>query len=198
MRKINTRTLKPVVILASASPRRSGLLKDWGLKFKVIPSRVGEETKQKSPRAIVKELALRKALSVAGQAKSGIVIGADTIVVYGGEIIGKPTDEKHAEKILSKLNGTYHRVYSGVAVVDAATDRKAVDYEVSRVKMRRIPGSEVARLSKKHLDKAGAYAIQEKSDAFVEKIEGDYYNVVGLPYGKLKKALSRFGVTIKK
>ena len=186
------------IILASVSPRRSGLLKEWGLRFKIMPSCAGEETKQKNPQLIVKELALRKAASVAGKLKSGIVIGADTIVVYNGEIIGKPSDEKDAENILSKLNGTIHRVYSGIAVVDVATGKKAVDFEVSRVKMRRIPASEIRRLSKKHLDKAGAYAIQEKSDAFVEKIDGDYYNVVGLPYGKLKNALALFGVAISK
>jgi septum formation protein len=184
------------IILASASPRRSGLLKEWGLKFKVMPSLADESTKIKKPSLVVKELALRKAFSISAKLKSGIVIGADTIVVLNGEIIGKPDGEKDAERILGKLNGTFHRVYSGIAVIDAGTGRRVVDYEVSKVKMRRISVSEVKRLSKKHLDKAGAYAIQEKSDAFVEKIEGDYFNVVGLPYGKLKKALSHFGITI--
>ena len=185
------------IILASASPRRSALLKKCGLKFSVIPSRVNENTRLKKPSAIVKELALRKAVSVAGKLKDGIVIGADTIVVLKGEIIGKPAGEKDAEKILSKLNGTCHRVYSGIAVVNAASGLGKTCFEVSKVKMRRIPRSKIKRLSKKHLDKAGAYAIQEKSDAFVEKIDGDYYNVVGLPYGKLKQVLSAFGIKLK-
>jgi len=186
------------IILASASPRRSGLLKKWGLKFNVMPSRVNENTSLKKPSAIVKELALRKAVSVSNKLKDGIVIGADTIVVLKGEVIGKPSGEKDAEKILSKLNGTCHRVYSGIAVIDAATGRSKICFDVSKVKMRRISAAEVKRLSKKHLDKAGAYAIQEKSDAFVESIEGDYYNVVGLPYGKLKEILSCFDIKLKK
>jgi len=186
------------IVLASASPRRSGLLRQWGLKFRVMPSRVSENTKLKKPSLIVKELALRKALSVAGRISVGLVIGADTIVVLKGEIIGKPSGEKDAENILSQLNGTSHRVYSGIAIVDAAAGTAVTDYEVSRVKMRRIAAADIKRLSKKHMDKAGAYAIQEKSDAFVEKIEGDYFNVVGLPYEKLKKALAKFGVVIKK
>ena len=97
---------------------------------------------------------------------------------------------------LDEVTLTQGQVVAGIAVVDAATGRKKTCFEVSKVKMRRIPASEITRLSKKHLDKAGAYAIQEKSDAFVEKIEGDYFNVVGLPYHRLKKLLSFFGVTI--
>jgi len=186
------------IILASASPRRAMLLRKWGLKFKVVPSRAGEKTKLKKPGFIVRELALRKALSVAAKLRRGLVIAADTIVVLRGEIIGKPDGEKHAEKMLSKLNGSTHRVYTGIAVIDASTGRKILAYDVSRVKMRRIPQLDIVRLSRKHMDKAGAYAIQEKSDAFVERVEGDYYNVVGLPYGKLKKLLSGFGVRIRK
>jgi septum formation protein len=185
------------VILASASPRRILLLREWGVRFIVRPSHVDEQTSLRRPSAIVKELALRKASSIARQAGKGIVVGADTIVVLDGEIIGKPRDEKDAVRILSNLSGSCHRVYSGVAVINAASGKARVTYDVSRVKMRRFAKEEIARLAVKHLDKAGAYAVQEQEDAFVEKIEGDYFNVVGLPYKKLKALLREFGVAIR-
>jgi len=95
-----------------------------------------------------------------------------------------------------RANGSCHRVYSGIAVVDAGTGKCLTAYEVSRVKMRRFSAEEVRRLSAKHLDKAGAYAVQEQDDAFVEKIEGDYFTVVGLPLRKLKELLKKFGVAL--
>jgi len=184
------------IILASASPRRIELLKRWGMKFEVSPSRADESTDLKKPSAIVKTLALRKASSVAAGRKEGLVIGADTIVVLNGEIIGKPRNKKDSLRILSGLNGSYHRVYSGMAVIDAATGRTVVDYEVSRVKTRKFSPAELESLAGKHMDKAGAYAVQEKDDAFVESIEGDYFNVVGLPYFGLKKLLKKFHVKL--
>jgi septum formation protein len=188
----------PPVILASASPRRRELLAEWGVKYTLHPSSVDERTRLTRPSAIVRELALRKAASVAKVCREGIVIGADTIVVLKGRIIGKPRSEAHSYRILSSLNGSYHRVYSGIAVIDAATGRTAVGHAVSRVKMRRFSDGELRRLSGKHMDKAGAYAVQEKDDAFVERIEGDYFNVVGLPYDELKRLIEPFGVTLKK
>jgi septum formation protein len=185
-----------VIILASSSPRRIELLKRWGLKFKVKPSRINEHTRFKSPKSIVKDLAARKALSISRNLKKGIVIGADTIVVLNGKIIGKPSSQENAKKILSSLSGTKHKVYTGIAVIDAACRKNIVDYEVSTVTMRKLSSQEIKRASSKHLDKAGAYAVQEESDAFVEKIEGDYFNVVGLPYKNLKKLLNKFRIRI--
>jgi septum formation protein len=187
-----------MIILASASPRRQKLLKEWGVKFKTVPSRIIENTVFKAPYRIVTDLALQKAESVAKNFKAGIVIGADTIVVLKGEIIGKPDNPAHAARILAKLNGSYHRVYSGIAVIDAATRKTRTAFEVSRVKMRKLSSDEISKFSHKHLDKAGAYAVQEKGDAFVEKIEGDYFNVVGLPYDKLKAVLSGFNIKLRK
>ncbi|MCX5781628.1 MAG: Maf family protein [Elusimicrobia bacterium] len=189
--------VKSPVILASVSPRRIALLKQWGLKFKIIPSHIKEHTLLKKPSFIVKELALRKAESVAKKLKEGLVIGADTIVVLKGHIIGKPADELHSREILKKLNGSFHKVYTGIAVIDSKTNQKKVDYEVSRVKMRKLSDTEINKLAGKHMDKAGAYAVQEKDDAFVEKIFGDYYNVVGLPYKKTKKLLKYFNIKLK-
>jgi septum formation protein len=193
---INVKFRKPV-ILASMSPRRIELLKRWGVSFRVKPSHIHEKTARKRPSAIVRDLALQKASAVAKTLSEGLVIGADTIVVLQGKIIGKPKHEEHAHEILSRLNGSLHRVYSGVAVVDAGTGKSKVVYDVSKVKMRRIKPEELRLLSRKHLDKAGAYAVQEKEDAFVEKIWGDYYTVVGLPYFKTKKLLKEFGINMR-
>jgi septum formation protein len=181
------------IILASASPRRRQLMAEAGIKFTVMPSHCSEETAQTAPAKLVKELALRKALATAAKLKSGLVVGSDTIVVLNGEVIGKPDNHEHAAIILGKLNGTWHKVYTGVAVVNAASHRQKVVSRVSRVKMRKLAVEEVGRLSQKHLDKAGAYAVQETDDRFVEKIVGDYTNVVGLPVETLLKMLKAMG-----
>jgi septum formation protein len=181
------------LILASASPRRRQLMADADLKFTVLPSHVSETTKETNPSKIVRELALRKAIATAKKIKTGLVIGSDTIVVLKGEIIGKPENHEHAAQILGKLNGTWHKVYTGVAVVNAASGNKQVASEMSRVKMRKLDAEEVRRFSRKHLDKAGAYAVQETGDRFVEKIVGDYTNVVGLPVSALLRLLRLVG-----
>lgn len=192
MNKINNRK----IILASASPRRKQLLRQLGVRYTLRPSHVSEHTAFRKPSSIVLELAKRKALATAKLYKSGIVIGADTIVVLKGEIIGKPRHEKDAEKILGKLSGTFHRVYTGIALADAGSGKVTTAYEMSRVRMRKIGRHELTELSRKHLDKAGAYAVQETDDRFVEKIIGDYYNVVGLPLKLLASMLAKFGVNI--
>jgi len=186
-------TKLPALILASASPRRRQLLQEIGLKFRVIPSHIKEPLYPGlAPSGLVKKLALLKAAAVARELKKGIVIGADTIVVRKGEILGKPRDRAHAKQILSKLGGSIHYVYTGVALIDAASGKTMVDYEKTRVKMKKLSPSEIEYHSGRHLDKAGAYAVQEEKDAFVEKIDGCYYNVVGLPLTKLKKMLENF------
>jgi septum formation protein len=164
-----------------------------GLKFVVKPSHVSETSKETVPAKLVRELALRKARATAKKLQSGLVIGSDTIVVLKGEVIGKPDNNAHAAEILGKLNGTWHKVYTGVAVVDAATGRQKVASCMSRVKLRNLGSEEVKRLSQKHLDKAGAYAVQETGDRFVEKIIGDYTNVVGLPMPTLLRLLKLMG-----
>jgi septum formation protein len=185
------------VILASVSPRRIGLLKQCGLKFRVFPSHIKENTTHKNPINIVKDLALQKAGHVAKKFSKGIIIGADTIVVYKKKIIGKPKSTKDAGRILSMLNGTFHRVYTGIAVIDAQSGKVRSACEVSRVKMRKLSAEEIKGFSGKHMDKAGAYAVQEKDDAFVDHIDGDYYNVVGLPLKKLAGLLKNFKIKLR-
>ncbi len=181
-------------ILASASPRRKQLLQKMGLKFKIIPSSIQEKVDPAlTPSQLVKKLALQKADDITRrfQGKKQIVIGADTIVVRRGEILGKPRDSLHAREILNKLSASIHYVYTGVAVIDTLTGKKIVDYEKTRVKMKNLSPAEIEFHSRRHLDKAGAYAVQEEKDAFIEKIDGCYYNVVGLPIQLLKQMLKK-------
>ncbi len=141
------------------------------------------------PVPYARKLALAKARVVASKVGQGRVLGADTVVIHQGKIIGKPDDFADACRILSQLQGTRHRVITGVALVDAATRKEKVVHAVSTVTMRRLGVAEIARYAKKHLDKAGAYAVQEKKDPVVSKVKGSYTNVVGLPLELVKKLL---------
>ena len=183
------------IILASASPRRSELLGKLVRKFKVIPSKIRESAiTARSPLAFAVKAALAKAEDVAGRNKNALVIGADTIVVLGKKIIGKPKSRKDAVRILRSLAGKTHLVITGLAVVDAGSGKKLTHYEVTRVKMKRVRDREILDYVKsgRPLDKAGAYGIQEIEDIFIEKITGDYDNVVGLPVRTLKELLRSF------
>lgn len=188
------------IILASASPRRKEILESLGIDFSAVSPSIEETSFHKRPSFIVRDIAAQKASSVAARLndKNAIIISADTIVVCRGEIIGKPSTRAAAARILKKLSGTTHKVYTGVAVLDVAKNRLLLDYEVSKIKMRRLSAGEITSVAGKHLDKAGAYAIQEKNDAFVEKIDGDYFNVVGLPVKILTAMLKKAGVAIRR
>ncbi len=139
----------------------------------------------------MRDLALRKAQAIARRVKEGVVIGADTVVVLRGRILGKPRDKRHARSILSQLSGTTHYVYTGVALVDAASRKQLVSHAKSAVRMKKIPAKDLVRFSSRHLDKAGAYAIQERRDPMARVIEGSYENVVGLPVGTVKALLKK-------
>lgn len=181
------------IILASKSPRRKQLLRKIVKSFKVIPSNINEsKVKAKSPEALAVKTAILKAEAIAQKHKNSIVIGADTIVVLGKKIIGKPQSKKEAVSILKSLAGTTHRVITGIAVVDSNTFKIFAGYEETKVKMKKVKLKEIQEYirSSRPMDKAGAYGIQETDDVFINKIEGDYDNVVGLPVRKLKKLLS--------
>lgn len=185
----------PNIILASASPRRIKLLKKIVKKFKVVPSRVQEsEISAKTPEAFAVKAAIAKAEEVALRVQSAIVIGADTIVVLGKKILGKPKSKKEAIAMLKSLAGRTHKVITGIAVVNSETFEKYADYEVTKVKMKKVAGKEIVDYVKsgKPMDKAGSYGIQEIEEIFIDKIEGDYNNVVGLPVKKVKKLLQEF------
>jgi septum formation protein len=180
------------IVLASASPRRAKLLKKIIKDFEVIPSGIDESgVPANSPEEFAVKAALAKAEDAAQRIPGAIVIGADTIVVLGDKILGKPKDAKAAIKMLERLSGNTHRVITGIAVIDSETKQTQAAYETTEVKMRKVTDKDILEYVKsgKPLDKAGAYGIQEIEGVFIEKIEGDYDNVVGLPVKKLKELL---------
>jgi len=142
---------------------------------------------------LVQRLALLKANDVSKKVKKGILLGADTVVVCDGSVIGKPKSVKDARRILRRLSGSWHEVYTGVAVIRVPDYNVLWDYSLSRIKMRKLTKEEIIKWSDKNLDKAGAYAVQEQKDDFIEKIIGDYDNVVGLPMRAVKKLLRKAG-----
>jgi len=152
-----------MLILASASPRRAALLKAHRIKFRVIRPDITENSSFQKPSEIVQELALRKARFVADQLKKGIVLGADTLVEVRGRIVGKPQDHLHALEMLRLLNGTDNVVYTGVALVDAATKESVSGYEKSKVIMRKLSEQELIDLSHKHLIKPAPTRCRKKT-----------------------------------
>jgi septum formation protein len=180
------------LILASGSPRRRQILKENGYRYRVEPSGVSERVpKGTPPAAMVKMLAERKARFVARRFPDALVLGADTTVYINGHIVGKPLNPAHARRMLRELSGAWQKVYTGVALAWDGGKKTVRGAAVSRVKMRRLSEDEIRRASTKHLDKAGGYAVQEEEDAFVDRIVGDYDNVVGLPMRLVKKLLRR-------
>lgn len=186
------------IILASASPRRRNILDAAKIPYRVCPSMADESYSEEIAAEMVPELlARRKALSVSKDAAPDtVVIGADTVVIADGMLLGKPRCEEDAVCMLRALSGKSHAVISGIAVVRGDTCLSAsVRTEVF---MRQIREEEIRAYVKrdKPFDKAGAYGIQEAAGLFVERIEGDYYNVVGLPLCALGELLSQVGVPL--
>jgi septum formation protein len=186
-------------ILASSSPRRRELLRQIGVHFSVAPADVDESVIPGEPAEVyAARVALDKARMAAQGGCDGIIIAADTVVVLDNEIMGKPVDANDAERMLSKLSGRVHEVITAVAVRDAATGRESIQSSTTRVWFRELSASEIASYvaSGEPLDKAGAYGIQERGAFLVEKIEGCYFNVVGLPLSLLGEMLKEFGCRI--
>jgi len=182
------------LILASSSSRRIELLKKAGFRFRVIPSGINERSWEKratDPVELVKTLAIKKVKKAASKLEEGIVVGADTVVEIDGEIFGKPISIIEARNMLKKLNGNFHNVYTGLALLDVKSKKSLVDYEKTKVKFRKLNLRKIKSVSKNNLDKAGSYAIQDENTSLVEKIQGNYDNVVGLPVKKLRKMLSK-------
>jgi septum formation protein len=180
------------VILASASPRRAELLKNILANVEIVPSRVDEsKLRAKTPEAFAVKAATAKAKDVGRRRKNSLVIGADTIVVLGKKVLGKPKGAEDAVRTLRSLSGKTHKVITGLAVLDTKTRRLVTHHETTKVKMKKLP----LKLIKDYvatgspLDKAGAYGIQEIEEMFVAKIDGDFDNVVGLPVAALLKLL---------
>lgn len=181
------------IYLASKSPRRRKLLKQLGIKFKSFSVDLDEEILDgEHPIKTVKRLSLQKMEEAKKRIKSGVIITADTIVVLDKEIIGKPRDSKEAVLFLKKLSGKTHTVFTGFTIFSSHKEHTITQYVRTNVKFREITNTEIDEYVKggSPMDKAGAYGIQDDFGAvFVEKINGCYYNVVGLPLAKLYKSL---------
>lgn len=184
------------IILASSSPRRKELLERYNLDLKIYKPQVNEtEAVGEEPIEIAMALAFEKAYWVSNQFKnSEIIIGADTIVISDNKILGKPKDEKDAFRILNLLSGKEHSVITGISIIKANSNIKIIDYEETKVKFRELSKEKIDRYinTQEPMDKAGSYGIQGYGEILVEKINGCYSNVVGLPLGKLDYLLNRF------
>jgi len=187
------------IILASASPRRKELLEKIGLKFEAEPSDYEEYLPSEGePHELAKKLSLEKAERVARRHKKAIVIAADTFLVFRGKLLGKPRNEAEAKEMLKALNGMPHSVITGFTIVDTDNKKILTKSVETKIYLRKLTAKEIDAYvkSKEPLDKAGAYAIQGLGSVIVEKIEGDYFNVIGLPLSALAESLKEFGVRI--
>ena len=185
----------PGIILASASPRRRELLAAAGVAFRVVPSGADELIEHESPARLVCENARRKAAAVAASEDATLVIGADTIVVLDGAVLGKPADRAEAERMVHRLQGREHSVFTGLAVVDCERGTTVDAAEETVVRFAPLTAAAVRAYLDEFdpLDKAGAYAIQGPGGFVIEEVRGCYYNVVGLPLRALERLCNRLG-----
>jgi septum formation protein len=188
------------IILASASPQRRKIMKILGLPFTVSPSCAKESTRiTKGCAHLVQANALKKAQEVARRLREGIVIGSDTVVYSSkGRLILKPRNLREAKKNLKELMAKPHWVYTGIAIVDAKTGQIEIGWEKTKVFMTKLTDKAIDRYHKvvSPLDKAGGFDIEGKGGLFIPRIEGCYFNVVGLPLAKLALMLKKFGVSV--
>lgn len=178
-------------VLASGSPRRAALLRQIGLDFRVEPSRVEEVFTDSPPEQNVVRLSEEKARDVASKYPDSIVIGADTVVVIGEQVLGKPGSQHEAAEMLTLLSGQTHTVFTGFCLFRNSDEKLVADYERTLVTFRAVSPTEIKEYiaTGSPMDKAGAYGIQDFGAVFVERIEGCYYTIMGLPASKLYSAL---------
>lgn len=183
------------IILASSSPRRIELLKQIGINPQVIKSQIEETIREfEIPEQVAMSLAFRKAYGVALNENQGIFIGADTIVVFEDEILGKPKDKEDAFFMLKKLSNKEHYVITGFSILDLVNGIKIVDYEKTKVTFNELTEDRIKAYieTNEPLDKAAAYGIQGKGALLVKRLEGCYFNVVGLPLSKVEYYLRNY------
>lgn len=185
------------LVLASASPRRAQLLKSVGLRFDILPSQVNEDAKlSEDPRELVERLAFEKAQEVARKLQQAWVLGADTVVVLDGQILGKPLDRADAARMLSLIQGRQHQVFGGIALLNSQHNVKEVQSHVSEVEIVKLDPRQIEAYieSGEPLDKAGSYAIQGIGAALVAQVAGSYTNVVGLNLSATMNLLSKYNL----
>ncbi len=186
------------IILASASPRRKELMTMAGLAFDVIVSDCEENISYEGPEDMVKKLSLLKAKDVADKIRQTetdphLVIGADTIVFFHDQILGKPKNTEDAFSMLKAMSGNIHTVYTGVTIIDTANNRTDTFYEETKVEFYEVTDEEIRNYiaTGDPMDKAGSYGVQGRGCFLVKRIEGDYFTVVGLPIAHLLKELAK-------
>jgi septum formation protein len=188
------------LVLASASPRRKQMLKELGMRFSVVHTSAEEppHVRGEAPSAYVQKNAELKARIAARAIKDAFVIGADTVVVYRGRVLGKPLTLQHAFDYMHLLNGRTHAVYTGLCIVDTSDNSVLRAYEKTKVVFRKLTENEIRQYVSRinPLDKAGAYAVQGEGALIVESIAGCYYNVVGFPIARLEQMLLHKGVSL--
>ena len=186
------------IVLASASPRRKELLENIGLDFVVHPGSFEEKDSHLTPEELALHNALGKAQQVALHYKNALIIGVDTVVAYQNHFLGKPKDDNHAKEMLRLLSNTTHKVLTAIAIINTNTGNPVTAIETTMVTMDRLDESDIDSYVKsgEGHDKAAGYAIQGIGSLYIKKIEGDYFNVVGLPIFRLRKLLKEFGIRI--
>lgn len=180
------------IILASKSPRRKKILRDLGLNITVIEPNINEiERKDDKPSSLVMSLSFQKAFDVAKENKDKVVLAADTIVVLDGIVLGKPKDEKDAYKMLKNLSGKKHEVLTGYSIINLEKKIKLINYSKTKVKFKILSEEIIKRYinTGEPMDKAGSYGIQGYGKVLIKKINGSYFNVVGLPIEKISTDL---------
>jgi septum formation protein len=185
------------IVLASSSPRRREILEMSGIPFTVEPSDYEEDMSLSlPPQELAVLLASGKAQSVALRHPNALIIGADTFVVLGAEVIGKPYTADRAKEMLRSLSDTWHQIITGYCIIDTRTGTNISGAEISRVKFKPLSDAEINSYiaTGEPLDRAGAYAIQGGAAKFVERIEGNYLSILGLPLIKILKELEAFGI----
>lgn len=189
--------MKKRIILATGSPTRKNINEKLGLNFEIIPSKYEEDMAlDLPPEKLAMELAYGKANDIAKDHHEEIIIGIDTFVVFEGKTIGKPKDKEDAINILKKLSGKMHEVFSGIAIIDCENKKIIKDFEVTKVKFRKLDNSEIINYvnSLEPLNKAGAYGVQGKGGILVEKFDGCFYNVEGFPVSKILSLLKKINI----
>ena len=189
------------IILASESPRRKELLKNISIDAAVEPAAVDESLfGHLDAREMARELSRQKAAAVAGRYQNAVIIAADTVGILGSEVLGKPHTPAQAKKMLQSLSGTSHTVVTAYTINDTSTGKTVTETVETTVYFKKLDAGEIEAYVKtgEPLDKAGGYAIQGLGSLLVEKISGDYYNVVGLPLSKLAESLKSFGIDVWK
>lgn len=192
---------KPQIILASTSPRRKALMERTGVKFKIInPDYEEDMTLDLPPKKLAAVLSMGKAMSVARHHSNAVIIAADTFIVFGNKVIGKPKNRKDAARILREFSGKKHSILTGLALVWHDKNKKFSAVSETKVTFRKLTDAEIKSYVSmpEPMDKAGAYAIHGLGGMFTAKVEGDYSGAIGLPLSALAKGLKSFGFSIYK